>query len=103
MADKVKFETFVDAQGTAFQEYVSSITAKLPKTDKEYRAIRKRCGSIITSEHSHDLKWCKCRGVAVDGGRDYLKRLTGNPPSEFVELSIVDGQGTLNIHKGYWP
>ena len=47
----------------------------------------KRCGSIITSEHSHDLKWCKCRGVAVDGGRDYLKRLTGDPPSEFVELS----------------
>ena len=41
----------------------------------------KRCGSIIVSEHSHDLKWCKCRGVAVDGGRDYLKRLTGDPPS----------------------
>ena len=47
----------------------------------------KRCGSIITSEHSHDLKWCKCRGVAVDGGRDYLKRLTGDPPSEYTELS----------------
>lgn len=47
----------------------------------------KRCGSIITSEHSRDLKWCMCRGVAVDGGRDYLKRLTGDPPSEFLELS----------------
>ena len=47
----------------------------------------KRCSSIIVSEHSHDLQWCKCRGVAVDGGRDYLKRLTGDPPSEFVELS----------------
>ena len=41
----------------------------------------KRCGSIIVSEHSHDLKWCKCRGVAVDGGRDYLKRLTGDRPA----------------------
>jgi len=26
-------------------------------------------------------------GVAVDGGRDYLKRMTGDPPSEFLELS----------------
>ena len=30
MTDKIKFETFVDAQGTAFQEYVSSITANHP-------------------------------------------------------------------------
>ena len=47
MADKIKFETFVDAQGTAFQEYVSSITAKLPKTDKEYRAIRDKMDTIF--------------------------------------------------------
>nr|WP_325186295.1 hypothetical protein [uncultured Oscillibacter sp.] len=47
MADKVKFETFVDAQGTAFQEYVSSITAKLPKTEKEYRAIRDKMQGIL--------------------------------------------------------
>ena len=47
VADKIKFETFVDAQGTAFQEYVSTITAKLPKTDKEYRAIRDRMEGIF--------------------------------------------------------
>ena len=47
VADKIKFETFVDAQGTAFQEYVSSITAKLPKTDKEYRAIRDKMQGIL--------------------------------------------------------
>ena len=46
VADKIKFETFVDAQGTAFQEYVSSITAKLPKADKEYQAIRDKIESI---------------------------------------------------------
>ena len=50
----------------------------------------KRCESIITSEHSHNLKWCKCRGVAVDGGRDYLKRLNGDPSAEFIELSVFD-------------
>ena len=37
----------MDAQGTAFQEYVSSITAKLPKTDKEYRAIRDKMEGIF--------------------------------------------------------
>lgn len=47
VTDKIKFETFVDAQGTAFQEYVSSITAKLPKADKEYRAIRDKMEGIF--------------------------------------------------------
>ena len=47
VSDKIKFETFVDAQSTAFQEYVSSITAKLPKTDKEYRAIRDKMEGIF--------------------------------------------------------
>jgi len=28
----------------------------------------KRCGDIIRSEHRHDLKWCRCGSVAVDGG-----------------------------------
>ncbi len=55
VADKIKFETFVDAQGTAFQEYVSSITAKLPKTDKEYRAIRDKMESIF-QQYPHVMK-----------------------------------------------
>lgn len=50
----------------------------------------KRCGGIIVSEHNHDLKWCKCRGMAVDGGKDYLKRLAGDPSAEFIELSVFD-------------
>ena len=42
----LKFETFVDAQGTAFQEYLSTIIAKLPKTDKDYRSIQDKIESI---------------------------------------------------------
>lgn len=39
-------------------------------------AIRcKKCGDIIESESVHDFKWCKCGAVAVDGGKDYLRRL----------------------------
>ena len=59
----------------------------------------KRCGSIIVSEHRHDLKWCECRGVAVDGGRDYLKRLTATRPANLWNSasgrnshSLVDNQ-----------
>lgn len=40
MSEDIKFETFVDAQGTAFQEYLSSVIANLSKTDKSYRAIQ---------------------------------------------------------------
>ena len=45
VSDKIKFETFVDAQGTAFQEYLSTVIAKLPKTDKDYRSIQDKIES----------------------------------------------------------
>lgn len=34
-----------------------------------------KCGDEIVSEHVHDFKWCSCGAVAVDGGRDYMKRV----------------------------
>ena len=40
VADEFKFETFVEAQGTAMQEYLSGVVARLSKTDKAYRAIQ---------------------------------------------------------------
>ena len=46
VSDKIMFETFVDAQSTAFQEYVSSVIAKLPKTDKDYRSIQNKISGI---------------------------------------------------------
>jgi len=51
----------------------------------------KRCGDMIRSEHRHDLKWCRCGNVAVDGGTEYLKRLINDPAAEFVELSEYEG------------
>jgi len=47
----------------------------------------KCCGCIITSAHRYDLVWCPCGSVAVDGGTDYLKRITSGPAAEYVELS----------------
>jgi len=37
-----------------------------------------KCGDVITSETVHDFKWCSCKSCAVDGGREYLRRV-GNP------------------------
>ena len=33
-----------------------------------------RCKEIIESTSVHDFRWCKCKCVAVDGGKEYLKR-----------------------------
>ena len=33
-----------------------------------------KCGEIIESKSVHDFKFCKCGAVAVDGGKDYLRR-----------------------------
>ena len=35
----------------------------------------KTCGEIIESTSRHDFKFCKCGAVAVDGGKDYLRRV----------------------------
>ena len=52
----------------------------------------KKCGDVIESIHTHDFKYCSCKSVAVDGGKDYLKRL-GNT-SDYEELSKVENVKT---------
>lgn len=45
----------------------------------------KKCGDVIESTHRHDFKFCKCGAVAIDGGKDYLRRC-GNR-EDWEELS----------------
>ena len=33
-----------------------------------------KCKDIIESTSTHDFNFCRCGAVAVDGGKDYLKR-----------------------------
>lgn len=47
----------------------------------------KKCGDIIQSTHRHDMVWCKCGAVAIDGGDDYCK-VTGN--LEDMEFLVVE-------------
>ena len=46
MSDTFRFETFVDVHGSIFNEYLSSVTAKLSKEDKEYKALQDKIGGI---------------------------------------------------------
>lgn len=46
----------------------------------------KKCGDIIESKSTNDLKRCSCGAVAVDGGTEYFKRI-GNE-NDYIELSI---------------
>lgn len=40
MPDEFRFETFVDVHSSIFNEYLSSVIAKLPRENKEYRAVQ---------------------------------------------------------------
>ena len=44
-----------------------------------------KCGDVIESTYRHDFKWCKCGESAVDGGKDYLRRIG----EDWEELSDV--------------
>ncbi len=37
----------------------------------------KKCGDIIESKTTNNLKRCSCGVVAVDGGKEYLKEMAG--------------------------
>ena len=46
------------------------------------------CGDIIESHSVHDFKFCSCKKVAVDGGKEYLRRL--GYKEDWEELSITE-------------
>lgn len=47
-----------------------------------------QCGEVLESKHVHDFVMCTCGALAVDGGREYLKRSYQNKKL-VLELSVV--------------
>lgn len=45
----------------------------------------KKRGDIIESKSTNNYKRCSCGSVAVDGGKDYLKRI--GKEENYIELS----------------
>jgi len=46
MCKEFIFETFADARGSDFRDYLSMVIAKLAKTDEKYRSIQERINAI---------------------------------------------------------
>ena len=46
------------------------------------------CGEIIESKYRHDYRECTCGRVAVDGGKDYLRRCF-TEITDFTDMSTV--------------
>ena len=43
------------------------------------------CSDIIESETVHDFRRCSCGSVAVDGGKEYARRLAQSK-NDFIEM-----------------
>ena len=73
MLDNFRFETFVDVHSNIFAEYLSSVIAKLPKENPEYRSIEEKIESlykqypkvmaIFDTEKSSDLSEQECTAL----------------------------------------
>lgn len=47
----------------------------------------RKCKDIIESTYVHDFKWCKCKSVFVDGGKEY--RRIGGHLEDIIDLSVL--------------
>uniref|UniRef100_A0A6M3LEM0 DUF7695 domain-containing protein n=1 Tax=viral metagenome TaxID=1070528 RepID=A0A6M3LEM0_9ZZZZ len=53
-----------------------------------------KCGDVIESRSVHDFVWCNCHSIAVDGGREYLRRV--GEAFDMKELSEIKEDSIVN-------
>ena len=46
MSERFQFETFVDVHSNIFEEYLSSVIAKLPKENEDYKVLQDEIESL---------------------------------------------------------
>jgi len=53
---------------------IDELYGNLYRSGQTVDAIRcPTCGDTVFSRSRHDMRWCSCGSVAIDGGRDYVK------------------------------
>lgn len=60
-----------------------------------------KCEDEIWSRYTHDFRYCKCKAVAIDGGRSYT-RIVGEL-KDWVEIFFTfkpDGTYTVRPYNG---
>lgn len=63
MSDAFRFETFVDAHSSIFNEYLSSVIAKLPKENEKYQALQGEIESLY-EKYPAVMGVCDCEQEA---------------------------------------
>ena len=56
------------------------------KVIKCNKAQCRLCNDVIESKHRHDFVRCSCGAIAVDGGKDYIRRCAKDLDN-IIELS----------------
>lgn len=57
-------------------------------TIRKNRIRCRKCGDVIESCHRHDRKYCSCRSVAVDGGKEKLIRM--GESADYIDLTLFN-------------
>jgi len=47
-----------------------------------------KCKSVVYSRTRHDMRWCECGNVAIDGGFEYTKISSGKSSPEPFKLEV---------------
>lgn len=84
MCKEFNFETFADARGSDFRDYLSMVVAKLAKTDEKYRAIQERINAIYE-------QYPKVMGVF---DREQVSALTEQECAAVIEIASLRNQRT---------
>ena len=84
MCKEFTFETFADARGSDFRDYLSMVISKLAKTDDEYRAIQERISAIYD-------QYPRVMGVF---DREQVSALTEQECEAVIEIASLRNQRT---------
>jgi len=55
------------------------------------------CHDVIFSCSRHDYRKCRCGEIAVDGGRDYLRKLYKSTPPNNIKIKLCKGLSEYTI------
>ena len=76
MSDAFRFETFVDVHGNIFNEYLSSVVARLSKEDEEYKALQEKIAVVPGGAFFADpQKAADCKYVRLNFSSPSLQQI----------------------------
>jgi hypothetical protein len=56
-----------------------------------------QCHDTIFSRAVHDMRWCSCHNVAIDGGREYTKITYTHAPPEAERITVTATSAELYL------